>query len=67
MWRRRAATGVCEQCGGTRRVRRGLLCRSCRRRAMGKGTPVLEVRKPRPPPPELEPPHSRPWVHRGGG
>jgi hypothetical protein len=66
MWRRRAAVGVCVQCGGTRGVRRGL-CRTCRRRAMGKGTPVPEAAEPRPPSPELEPPHSRPWVHRGGG
>lgn len=66
MWTRRTAVGVCERCGGTRRVRGGL-CRSCRRRALGRGTSVPEVNKPRPRSPDLEPPHSRPWVHRGGG
>jgi predicted amidophosphoribosyltransferase len=57
---------TCLECGAPLRVRRGL-CRRCRRRAMGKGTtlPGSESRPPRPP--DLEPPHSRPWVHRGGG
>lgn len=56
--------GVCRECGTTLRIRRGL-CRSCQRR-MGKGDiPMAEQKPPRAP--ELEPPHDRPWVHRGGG
>jgi len=57
---------VCRSCGATQHVRRGL-CRSCRKRALGAGEPVPEVPKQPPPRPDLEPPHGRPWVHRGSG
>jgi NMD protein affecting ribosome stability and mRNA decay len=57
---------VCHNCGATRHVRRGL-CRSCRRRALGTGEPVPEVTERPPARNDLEPPHGRPWVHRGSG
>jgi NMD protein affecting ribosome stability and mRNA decay len=57
---------VCHNCGATRHVRRGL-CRSCRKRALGTGEPVPEVTERPPARPDLEPPHGRPWVHRGSG
>jgi NMD protein affecting ribosome stability and mRNA decay len=57
---------VCHNCGATRHVRRGL-CRSCRKWALGTGEPVPEVTERPPARPDLEPPHGRPWVHRGSG
>ncbi len=57
---------VCVQCGTNLRVRRSL-CRSCRRRNLGKGTALVEVDQKVPKAADLEPPHSRPWVRRGSG
>jgi predicted amidophosphoribosyltransferase len=57
---------VCRSCGATRHVRHGL-CRSCRKRALGAGESVPDVQEQPPARPDLEPPHGRPWVHRGSG
>lgn len=56
---------VCERCGGTEQVRFGL-CLDCTR-ARRKGAKAKSAEEQVPPAPPLEPPHSRPWVHRGGG
>ncbi|MER3453106.1 MAG: hypothetical protein C4344_05550, partial [Acidimicrobiia bacterium] len=67
---KRITTRVCAGCGATLRVRRGL-CRRCRRRLREGGAQEFdahartESRLPKAP--DLEPPHARPWVHRGGG
>ena len=57
---------VCRSCGATHHVRRGL-CRACRKRALSTGEPVPETPERPPGRPDLEPPHGRPWVHRGSG
>mgnify|MGYP006316663995 FL=1 len=57
---------VCRSCGATQHVHRGL-CRACSKRALGAGEPVPEAREQPPARPDLEPPHGRPWVHRGSG
>lgn len=66
MRRRLRKLKVCTNCGATEHVHRGL-CRSCRERALGPGEPVVEAGERPPDRPDVEPPHSRPWVHRGGG
>jgi ribosomal protein L40E len=65
-WKVKQRLKVCRSCGATRHVRRGL-CRSCRTRTLGAGEPVPESPEQPPGRPDLEPPHGRPWVHRGGG
>ncbi len=72
-WRRHSSEPRhCRRCNGTDEVHRGL-CRHCRALLLAEETPGGEGRvvtpgdEPLPPPPDLEPPHSRPWVHRGGG
>lgn len=62
---------VCERCKGVEDVHRGL-CRHCRGllltgETVGRG----RQRGPReegavPAPPDVEPAHDRPWIHRGG-
>jgi len=65
-------TSVCESCRGTEDVHRGL-CRRCRARLLADETPggrPVDVEPPAskdPRTPTFAPPHSRPWVHRGGG
>lgn len=59
---------ICRECGATEHVRRGV-CRGCRHRALG---PAAEITGPaperrRPNGATLEPPHARPWVHKGSG
>jgi len=62
----------CERCRGTEDVHRGL-CRACRGLLLAEETPGGDPGRVTPRPaetpsaPSLEPPHSRPWVHRGGG
>lgn len=56
---------ACEKCGGTEQVRFGR-CLRCTRAGTGAGAKAgPDERLPEAPP--LEPPHSRPWIHRGGG
>ncbi len=58
---------VCRQCGASGHVRRGL-CRACRRRALAEAPGVSAASAPgRPPAVHVEPPHARPWVHKGSG
>lgn len=63
---------LCERCHGSEHVRRGI-CRRCRAELLAEATPggappVVGTTDSRPPrAPSLEPPHSRPWLHRGGG
>ena len=71
-WRKhRHPLRVCESCGGNVDVRRGL-CRKCRQALSAgetptrSGTPIPVEDQALPEPPDLEPPHARPWVQRGG-
>lgn len=64
-------TPHCARCKGTEDVHRGL-CRACRARLTAEETPggpveVTPFEEDVPRAPSLEPSHSRPWVHRGGG
>lgn len=72
-WRRHSTKDKhCRRCNGIEEVHRGL-CRHCRAELLVEETPggeaqtVAPVDERLPEPPDLEPPHSRPWVHRGGG
>ncbi len=73
-WWRRKKSGVehCRSCNGIDDVHRGL-CRHCRARLLAEETPGGEPADATPAdeaptrPPALEPPHSRPWIHRGAG
>lgn len=62
----------CARCDGTEEVHRGL-CRNCRAWLLaqetsgGEASEVPVADEEIPPAPGLEPPHSRPWVHRGSG
>lgn len=70
-WRRhRETTKVCRSCHGNEEVHDGL-CRHCRRALLNEETPrpvTVTPEKPEhmPSRPPVEPPHDRPWVHRGG-
>ena len=55
---------MCHSCGNDENVHFGL-CKRCRERTDPRTAAVRQERVPRPP--TLEPAHSRPWVHRGGG
>ena len=63
---------VCLRCRGNERLHDGL-CRRCRAELLleetrGRETDnVLAPDKDVPKPVSLEPPHARPWVHRGRG
>ena len=57
----------CRECGTRLLVDRDL-CRTCRRRIAGRRARAAEAAARQPHKPvQLEPPHSRPWIHRGGG
>jgi hypothetical protein len=64
------ASHHCVECDATEHVHRGL-CRRCRHRLLaetsGNLPPVEGPNRTHRRDPSLEPPHSRPWVHRGGG
>jgi hypothetical protein len=65
-------TRGCVRCEGNVDVHERL-CRRCRAELDVKQTSSIEVTeirpvfRPMPERPSLEPPHDRPWVHRGGG
>jgi hypothetical protein len=72
-WKQHAkAPRVCARCQRNEDVHEGL-CRKCRAELLAEETPKGEIREVRvgdeqvPEAPSLEPPHARPWVHRGGG
>lgn len=73
-WRRHRRTEmkICERCGAVEDVHRGL-CRHCRSQLLAAETPAgsggdTPPAADLPPhPPSVEPPHDRPWVHRGAG
>ncbi len=55
---------VCERCGATEHVHRGL-CRRCHELLVGEGRRIAAER-PRPPhQPEPQPPRQPPWRRRG--
>ena len=54
---------VCRICGSNEDIHRGL-CRRCRRSDQAQRD---TERERHPKEPRLEPPHARPWVHRGSG
>ena len=66
------APRACTRCQRNEHVHEGL-CRKCRAEFLAEGTPKGEIGEVRvvdekvPATPSLEPPHARPWVHRGGG
>jgi len=70
-WRHRSKES-CSRCGSDCDVRHSLCraCRSqvpteethCRRGTIAESAPESHYHQP-----SLEPPHDRPWVHRGGG
>lgn len=71
-WRKHSrADQVCESCGASLDVHKGM-CRKCRHaRRAGEGPghmgpSVHPGNDPLPESPELEPSHARPWVQRGG-
>jgi hypothetical protein len=73
-WRKhlKRRTPHCARCNGIEDIHRGL-CRACRARLLadetpgGKAVDLPPLEENPPPAPSLEPAHSRPWVHRGGG
>jgi len=72
-WKRHAKRNTpCERCGSIEDVHRSF-CRKCRAELSsqetrgGQGVRIPPVEGTKPPAPDLEPPHDRPWVHRGGG
>ena len=70
-WRpKRHEADHCHRCRGIEDVHRGL-CRRCRAELLAEETPtaatVVRDGEAMPSAPDLEPPHARPWVHRGSG
>lgn len=70
--RRHPEQRACQRCRQLDTLHQGL-CKSCRRTLTAEETPGgtpprLEIPdQPVLPNPQLEPPHSRPWVRRGNG
>ena len=72
-WRHRSREEkVCVRCKGVDDVHRGL-CRHCRALLLTEETPggapasIPDHDDAVPSPPDIEPAHDRPWIHRGGG